>query len=455
MAKDLNSFEEVREAAFKYVFLPIRSIPWLREGERLKVFVKGEGIRLTDMKGKVYIDGAAAWQYGNVGHGRTEIGDAIRDQIAELVVVATEFVNLPKVKLAMKLAEITPGNLTKVAFANSGSEAVETALKMARQYHVLNGEPERYKVIARRGSYSGVTWGAMSVQGALKPVTRNFEPLVPMARHVAQPYCYRCAYKLEYPSCNLLCAREIENVIQFEDPISVSAVLGEPISHSSFVAVPPPEYWPMVRSICDKYGVLLISDEVITGFGRTGKWFGSMHWDYQPDIMDFAKAITSGYIPMGGAIVTPEIASKFDGGVTFGSLPTWGGNPASSAGALANLAIMERENLVENSAKMGKYMLDGFNDRFLNSPIVGDIRGIGLMLCIELVADKETKALFKPEQNVNNMIQDRMEQEGLLSRLFETNIVFSPPLTITKSDIDEIIAILGRVISGVAEELGY
>jgi len=158
---------------------------------------------------------------------------------------------------------------------------------------------------------------------------------------------------------------------------------------------------------------------------------------------------------MGGAITTPEIASKFDGNATFENTATWGGNPASSAGALANLAIIERENLVENSAKMGNYMLEGFKDRFLNSPIVGDIRGIGLMLCIELVADKKTKTLFKPEQNVNGMIQDRMEEEGLLSRLFQTNMVFSPPLNITKSDIDEIITILDRVIGGVAKELGY
>lgn len=455
MAKYNMSAEEVREAAFRYTFIPLRTVPWLREGEHLKIFVKGDGVRLTDINGKIYIDGAAAWQFGNVGHGRTEIGNAIRDQIAELALVAPEFINIPRVKLAMKLAEITPGNLTRVAFTSSGSEAVETALKMAKQYHVLNGEPTRFKVIARRGSYHGVTWGAMSVQGALKSLIRYFEPMVPMGRHVAQPYCYRCAYGLEYPSCDLRCAKEIENIIQFEDPMTVSAVLGEPVSHSNYVAIPPPEYWPMVRSICDKYGVLLINDEVITGFGRTGKWFGSMHYNSQPDIMTFAKGVTSGYIPMGGAITTPEIASKFDGDSWFMGLSTWGGNPASSAGALANIDIMERENLVENSAKIGKYMLEGLKDRLLNSPIVGDIRGLGLMLCVELVADKKTKAHFKPEQKVNDMIQDEMEKEGLLSRLFETNMVFSPPLCLSKDDVDEIVAILGKITSEVAKGLGY
>lgn len=454
MAKYTMSAKEATEAAFKYTFIPLRPVTWLRDGEHLKIFVKGDGVRLTDINGKVYIDGAAAWQYGNVGHGRTEIGDAIRDQIAELAIVAPEFINIPRLKLAMKLAEITPGTLTKVAFANSGSEAVEIALKIAKQFHVLNGDLTRFKVIARRGSYHGVTWGAMSVQGALKPLLRYFEPLVPMSRHVAQPYCYRCDYGLEYPSCDLLCAKEIENVIQFEDPMTVSAVLGEPVSHSSNVAIPPPEYWPMVRAICSRYGVLLINDEVITGFGRTGKWFGSMHYDYQPDIIDFAKGVTSGYIPMGGAITTPEIANKFDDSPFMG-LSTWGGNPPSSAAALTNIAIMERENLVENAAKIGKYMLEALKDRLSNSPIVGDIRGLGLMLCVELVADKKTKAFFKPEQNVADRIQDQMEKEGLLSRLFATNIVFSPPLCLSKDDVDEIVTIVGRITDEVTKSLGY
>lgn len=276
-----------------------------------------------------------------------------------------------------------------------------------------------------------------------------------MARHVAHPYCYRCEYGLTYPDCGILCAKEIENIIQFEDPMTVSAMLGEPISHSNYVALPPPEYWPMVRSICDKYGVLLINDEVITGFGRTGKWFGSMHYDIQPDIITFAKGITSGYIPMGGAITTTEIATKFDNGITVMNMSTWGGNPVSAAGALANVSIIERENLVENSAKMGEYMLEGMKDRLLSSPIVGDIRGIGLMICIELVADKKTKAFFKPEQDVTNMIFDEMYSQGLLFRLFGSNIIFTPALSIGKSDIDEIITILGRIIGTIAKNLGY
>ncbi len=455
MQQNIATMEEIKKDTFKYSFIPARPVPWLREKDRFKVFVKGEGVRIKDINNKVYIDGAAGWQFGLVGHGRTEIGEAIQDQIANLAIVAPEFINIPRLRLAAKLAEITPKNLLKSSFVNSGSEADETALKIAKQYHILNGESTRFKVIARRGQYVGITWGAMSMQGVYKNLLKDFEPLVPMARHVAHPYCYRCEYGLTYPDCGILCAKEIENVIQFEDPMTVSAVLGEPISHSNYVALPPPEYWPMVRSICDKYGVLLINDEVITGFGRTGKWFGCMQYDIQPDMITFAKGITSGYIPMGGVITTNEIASKFDNETTVMNMSTWGGNPVSAAGALANLAIIERENLVENSAEMGKYMLDGMRDRLLSSPIVGDIRGIGLMICVELVADKKTKAFFKPEQNVTNRIFDEMYTEGLLFRVFGSNIIFTPALSIGKSDIDEIITILSKIINTITKDLGY
>ncbi len=445
--------EQIRKETFEHFIYPYRSREFLQRPGGLKTFVKGEGVRITDIEGKTFIDGAAGWQFCNVGDGRTEIGDAIRDQITKLVSVAAEYNNIPRMKLATKLAELAPGNLTKVAFCNSGSEAVETALKMAKQYHALNGEPTRFKIIARRSSYHGWTWGAMSIGGAIRDLIADFEPLGLMARHVAQPYCYRCDYGLEYPSCNLLCAKEIENVIQFERPNTVSAVIGEVISHSANICPPPSEYWPMVRSVCDKYGVLLIDDEVITGFGRTGKWFGCMHYDYVPDILTFAKGITSGYIPLGGAITTPKIASKFEGSVFFSSFPTWGGNPVSAAGALANIDIMERENLVENSVRMGDYLLKGLQT-LLKYPIVGDVRGIGLMCAVELVADKKTKAFFKPELNIHGRVFSKMEREGLLCREFGTTILLTPALCITKSDIDEIVAIVEKVISEINRELG-
>ncbi len=449
--------KNLREKVFKHIFLPFRSLSWYKEPGRLKILVKGEGIRVTDIEGKTYIDGAAGWQFGLVGHGRIEIGDAIRNQAAELAIVAPEFVNIPAVRLAEKLAEITPGDLAKVAFCNSGSEAVESAMKIAKQYHVLNSEPRRHKIISRRGSYHGVTWGCMSLWGVYRHVASYFEPMMPQTIRVFPPYCYRCDFGLSYPNCNLQCAQEIGRVIANEGSQSVSAVVGDTVSHSNGVAVPPPEYWPMVRSICDKYGVFLINDEVITGFGRTGKWFACEHWDYLPDIIAFAKGITSGYIPCGGAITTAAIAATVESDSDTGlvNFPTWGGNPDSAAGALANIAIIEREKLVENSAKMGKYLLEGFKDRFYRHPIVGDIRGIGLMLGVEMVADKKTKAFFPAEVNFFDRAYQKLEDNGMLARDFESTIILTPPLCLTKNDADEIITRMDKIIGGLAKDLGY
>ncbi len=451
------SYEELREKVFKHIFMPYRSLEWYKRPGNLKIFVKGEGIRVTDIQGKTYIDGAAGWQFGLIGHGRKEVADAIRNQALELAIIAPEFSNIPAIKLAEKLAEITPGELTKVSFCNSGSEAVETAMKIAKQYHVLNGEPRRHKMINRRGSYHGVTWGCLSLLGVLRDYVSYFEPETPQTIHVFPPYCYRCDFGLSYPNCNLQCAREIERVIVNEGPQSVSAVLGDTVSHSNGVVVPPSEYWPMVRSICNQYGVLLINDEVITGFGRTGKWFGCQHWDYLPDVIAFAKGITSGYIPCGGAITTPAIAAKVESGPNIGlvNFPTWGGNPDSAAGALANIAIIERENLVGNSAKLGRYLLEGFKDRLYKYPIVGDIRGIGLMLGVEMVADKKTKAFFPPEVKIFDRAYKKLEDNGMLARDFDSTIVLTPPLCLTKDDADEIIDKMDKVVAGLAKDLGY
>ena len=451
-----DDIETLREDAFRHMFLPFRPASWYREPGHLKFIVKGEGVRVTDTEGKTYLDGAAGWQFGAVGHGRIEIGDAIRNQIKDLAIVAPEFANIPATKLAKKLAEIMLGNLTKVAFCNSGSEAVETAMKIAKQYHVLNGNPTRNKVITRRGSYAGWTWGCMSVGGVYRQLFSYFEPMVPVALRVSPPYCYRCDFGLSYPACELQCVREIERVIQNEGPENISAVLGEPISHSNYVAIPPNEYWPEVRSICDKYGILLINDEVITGFGRTGKWFGCQNWSYSPDIISFAKGMSSGYIPAGGAATTAEIADKVESGPFMGlvSFPTWGGNPVSSAGVLANIAIIERENLVENSARMGKYFLDSLRDTLSRYTIVGDIRGIGLLIGIELVADRKTKTHFDPELNIVYKIFEKMESKGLLARDFESTIILTPPLCITKTDLDEMTSILDGVVGELASEVG-
>lgn len=457
MAIESEEALEIREKALKHMFVAVRSTDWLKKPGHFKTFVKGEGVRVKDINGKSYIDGAAGWQFGVVGHGRTEIGDAIREQINNVAIVAPEYTNLPAVRLAERLSNLTRGDMQRVGFCNSGSEAVDTAMKMARQYHVLNGDRGRFKVIARHGSYHGWTWGAMSVNGCREsyPIY-YFEPLLQMARFGPQPYCYRCELDKEYPGCDMACVKAIEKIIQFEGPETVSAVLGEPVSHSNNVAVPPPEYWPEMRKMCDKYGVLIINDEVVTGFGRTGKWFAYQNWPFVPDVMTFAKGITSGYIPAAGAMCTPKISEQFDGGDDrkFFQISTWGGNPVSAAGALANLDILERENLVENSAKMGAYMLEGLSE-LKKSPIVGDVRAIGLCACVEFVADKKTKEFFNPELEVVDKLFMAVEEEGLLCREFGTSLLLTPPLTISKVEVDEVVAILDRVCSKLSKELGY
>jgi adenosylmethionine-8-amino-7-oxononanoate aminotransferase len=448
--------EDMRELAFEHMFVALRSTDWLKSKGNFKTFVKGDGIRVTDIEGNSFIDGAAGWQYGAAGHGRIEVGEAMLAQIRELAIVAPEYTNVPCIRLAAKLAELAPGDLSKVAFCNSGSEAVETALKLSKEYHVLSGEPRRYKVIGRKGSYHGWTYGAMSVGGNRGLPLQYFEPLAPIGRFAPQPYCYRCEFGMEYPSCEIRCAKEIENMIQFENPETVSAVLGEPVSHSAYVSVPPKEYWPMVRAICDKYGVLLINDEVITGFGRLGKWFGCMNWDSVPDILTFAKGVTSGYIPMGGAITSPKIGKVFEGGDerTFFQLSTWGGNPVSAAGAMANIGVLEREGLIENSANMGKRLLDGLNE-LRKYKMVGDVRGLGLCACVEFVGDAKTKAEFPAELKVIDRIFGSMEDEGLLAREFGANVLLTPPLCISSGDVDEVVRIMERVVARVTREIGY
>lgn len=444
----------LREEWLEHVFVPLRSTDWLRQKGHYRTFVKGDGIKVRDIYGKTFIDGASGWQYGAVGQGRTEIGEAMLAQMREVAIVAPEYCALPVMKLASKLAELTPGDLTRVAFSSTGSEAVENALKIAKQYHVRRGEPQRHKVIARHGSYHGWTYGCMSVCGNRGLPIDEFEPLAPIGRFAAQPYCYRCEYDLTYPACDLRCAREIESLIRFEGPHTVSAVIAEPISHSCFVAVPPPDYWPLVRSICDEYGILLIADEVITGIGRTGKWFAISHWDVVPDILTMSKGLTSGYIPAAATIARAHVSEAFMGGddTPFYQIATWGGSPVAAAGALANLAIIEREKLVENSASMGRLLLEGL-ESLRAYPIVGDVRGLGLCACVELVANKKTKAGFAPELAVIDKIYEGMEEEGLLAREFGSNILLTPPLPISRDEVEETVTILDRVIGRIAKEV--
>jgi adenosylmethionine-8-amino-7-oxononanoate aminotransferase len=403
---------------------------------------------VTDIDGNEFIDALAGLWLVNVGHGRAEIGEAMARQAGKLAYASsTQATTIPAIQLATRLSEITPGDLTTAFFCSGGSEAVESAIKIARQYHYFNGEPKRTKIIGRRGSYHGGTFGAMSVSGT-RPQSEPFHgPFMPGVLHASPPYCYRCDFRQTYPGCDLLCADQIGQMIEYEYPQTVAAVIAEPVSASNGIVVPPDDYWPRLREICDKHGVLLITDEVINGFGRTGKMFASDHWGLVGDLMTMAKGLSSGYAPIGGVMCRPHVMAAFEGDNKLSHLLTYGGHAVACAAALANLDIIEREGLVENAARMGDYLLEGLGG-LRNHPTVGDVRAIGLLAGVELVSDRETRTKISSDAIAH--LNDGFLKRGLLTRA--THIVsLSPPLCITKAEIDRIVGILDDSIGDMEQ----
>ena len=411
----------------------------------LMVVQEGNGATLIDAEGNRYLDGGAGLWNVNVGYGRQEIADAVYAQIQQLPFYPLSQINVPATRLATRLAALLPGNLQHLFFCNSGSEANETAFKIARQYsrQKFPGQ-NRYKVIARYQGYHGFTYGAMSATGQVGRRAK-FEPMVPGFLHVDPPYCYRCPLKLEYPSCGVACVEEIQDVIERESPETVAAVIVEPIIGGGGGIVPPDDYLPRLREICDQYQVLLIVDEVITGFGRTGRMFASKHWGIEPDIMTLAKGVSSGYLPLGACAVTPEIFQAFVGapgeGLELAQVSTYGGHPVCCAAALANLEILTRERLWENAAKVGDYLLQQLQG--IDSPFLGEIRGKGLMLAVEL-EDEEGNLLDAAR---TAQVQGRIVQEGVLTGMMshaapgpESILFLSPPLILTVEEADSIVA---------------
>lgn len=420
------------------------------------VLAEGDGIRLKDITGKSYIDAMSGLWVVNAGHGRTELAQVAAEQMARLAYINTFAYTTPvAIDLASKLAEITPEGIERFFFVNSGSEAVETAIKMAQQWHFLRGDKKRTKIISRRGSYHGVTLGALSVNGAGYASRVPFEPLSPNARFIPGINCYRCPYEKTYPECNVFCARTYEDLITFEKPESIAAIIAEPISTANGAFVPYQEYWQTLRQLCDKHGILLIADEVINGFGRTGRWFGIDHYGITPDIMTTAKGLSSGYAPIACTMATRKVADVFaaDKKNTFTHGITFGTHPVSCAVALANVEILEREGLVDNSARTGAYLMEQLKDMQARHRIVGDVRGIGLMLQVELVKNRETKEQFGEADDMNTKVGARLIERGLLCRAGAA-ISIAPPLVTNREDVDEIVDILDATIGDVEQDLG-
>ncbi len=414
------------------------------------VFETAEGIILRDTEGREYIDSSSQLVNVNIGHGRKEVIEAIVEQLGKLQYTTTYwgFTNTATILCAKKLAEITPPGLKHFFFTSGGSESVETAFKIARNYWHAK-KPEKHKILSLYHSFHGVSFGTLSATSlGMGRLGKSFGPLVPGFLHIPSYYCYRCAFGLEYPGCQIKCADFLAETIANEGQDSVAAFIAEPVQGSVGMISPPPEYWPKVRKICSEMGILLIADEVMSGFGRTGKLFGVENWEVIPDIMTMAKGITSGYIPFGAVAIREEIYQELKNRQTpFFHGFTYSGHPVGSAAAIKDMEIIVKEKLADNAARMGQYALHRLQEEFLPLPWVGAVNGLGLMIGIEYVEDKKTKAISKKVLAISQKIQDRALQEGLFLRVFGNRVTLSPPLIINKEQMDKILDILKPILT--------
>ena len=450
-----SDLKNLQDSALEHLWVYLREPSDMAEKGEPQIFVDGKGCQVTDALGNTYIDAMSGLWLKNVGYGRTEIADAAYEQMLKLTYMPLGSTNEPAVRLAEKIASITPGDLSRCFFTSGGSESVETAMKLSRAYFKRIGQPSRTKFISRKGSYHGATFGALSLGGTANFPKEDYDPLLAGSFHVPQPNPYRCEFGGQSPEeCAEKCVNAVEEMIKFQGPETIAAVIGEPVSSPLGAIVPAPNYWPMLRDICDKYGCLLIADEVITGFGRTGKMFACEHWGITPDMMTVAKGITSGYIPMGGTILRKPIADVFVGSPksAFRHVITFGGHPVAAAASLKNIEIMEREHLAENSAQMGTYLLDGLNELKEKHNMIGDARGLGLFCGLDIVKDRTTKEHFDPEAEVGSRLTQAFSNQGILLRGGDfMNIM--PPLCVTSGEIDDIISAMDEGFSQVSRDL--
>ena len=410
---------------------------------------RGEGVYLYDYDGKRYIDFSSGLMNVNIGHANQRVTKAVTDQMQQVSYVTPSCVTEVRGELGKKLAEISPGNLTKTLFTVCGATAIENAIKLARLY------TGKHKIIARYRAFHGASYGAMTAGGDPRKLAADSQQ-IPNIVHVEDPYCYRCPWGKEINSCERECVSHIERVIQFEGPENVAAILMEGESGSSGCIKYPPDYLKKVRALCDKYGILLIADEVMSGFGRTGKWFGVDVHGVVPDMIATAKGITAGYLPLGALIVSDKIADHFNDRPLMLGL-TYSAHAVCCAAGLEVLKIYEDENMIENAAEMGKYVESRVEALKQKHPSIGDFRTTGLLGCIELVKNRKTKEPMAPfnakpdEMVVMNKVAAKIKELGMYTFVRWNYIFIAPPLCITKEQIDEGLAIISQAIS-IADE---
>ena len=451
---DARNQSELQELAKRHLWLHFTRMGSYDDHE-VPVIVRGEGCHVFDEHGKRYFDGLAALFCVNIGHGRADVAQAGADQAKELGFFTNWSYAHPKsIELAAKVAQLAPGDLNRVFFTSGGSEAVESALKLCRQYHKATGNPGKFKTISRNLAYHGTTMGALTVTG-IPDVRKPFEPLFPGSAHVPNTNQYRLAYGLTADQL----ADTIADRIEFEGPETVSAVILEPVQNSGGCFTPPEGYFQRVREICDEYGVIFISDEVICSWGRLGTYFGAERYGYQPDIITTAKGLTSAYAPMGAVIASDRIYEPFSRDTrSFTHGLTFGGHPVSAAVALANIRVFEEEGILDNvqaHAPAFGAMLDSLRD----IPIVGDARGDGYFRAIELVKDRETKESFDDEESewlLRGFLSGELFSRGLICRADDRGdpvIQLSPPLIAGPEHFAEIESVLRPVLEEASERL--
>ena len=452
------SADELQQAARDHLWLHFTRMSSYMDGE-IPIIVRGEGCYLEDANGKRYLDALAGLFAVQIGYGHgEEMGEAAAAQMRELPFYTNWSYAHPRaIELAAEVASLAPGDLNRVFFCSGGSEAVESAWKLARQYHAARGE-RRWKAVARRIAYHGTTMGALSING-IAALKTPFEPLVPDAVHVWNTNRYHRPREESEAEFTAFLLEDLEEAILQAGPETVAMVIMEPVQNAGGSFTAPEGYWRGVREICDRYGILLVADEVITGFGRLGHWFGSERYDIRPDIVTCAKGLSSAHASIGAviardAVMEPflEDASMFTHGITFG------GHPVQAAIALKNIEIMKRERIVEHVAETQGDLKRGL-DTLLDLPIVGDVRGTGFFYALELVKDKETRETFDEEESewlLRGFLSGKLFERGLICRADDRGdpvVQVSPPLIAGQAEFDEIVGILGDVLSEAWQEL--
>ncbi len=423
--------------------------------------VRAEGVMIYDQDGKAYIDGSGGAVVVSIGHGVREIDQAMRQQASRIAFAhGSQFTTEAAVGLARRIVDICPPGLEWVYFLSGGSEAIETAIKMARQYQVDRGMPSKYKVISRWTSYHGNTLGALALGGHTGR-RKYYLPLIQHTPHIVPAYCYRCPFGRTPDACALECAADLESTILYEGPDSVSAFLAEPVVGATAGALVPRDgYFQKIREICDRYDVLLIVDEVMSGVGRCGKNFAIEHWGVVPDMIVGSKGLAGGYSPIFSVVTTEKVHTAIkEGNGAFVHGHTYSQNPLSCAVASAVLDYIRDHDLVARSAAMGAYLLQRLQ-RLYRNPIVGDVRGLGLMAGVEFVADRNTRRPFAPQLKLNALITNRAFEKGLIvypggggaDGVNGDHVLLAPPFVITEAQIDRLVEILDESISEITAE---